>query len=59
MKLAATGIGLAATVFGAVWLTTHGSSAEIFSPALIGYVGGGLMLSGLINITTHRAASRR
>jgi hypothetical protein len=58
-KVAATGIGLAATVFGTVWLMTHASSTEIFSPALILYPGGGLALSGLINTITHRAAQRQ
>ena len=53
-KIAATVIGLVATVFGAAWLLTHASSTEIFSPALIGYVGGGLALSGLINTVIHR-----
>ncbi|MBY6540363.1 hypothetical protein HQ325_16940 [Rhodococcus sp. BP-349] len=58
-KIAATVIGLAVTAFGAVWMITHASSTEIFSPAMIVYPGGGLALSGLINSVTHRASSSR
>lgn len=58
-KIAATAIGVAVTTFGAVWMVTHASSTEIFSPALIIYPGGGLALSGLINSVAHRAAPSR
>jgi hypothetical protein len=39
-KIAATVIGLAVTAFGAVWMITHASSTEIFSPAMLLYPGG-------------------
>lgn len=51
-KLIATVAGLITAAFSAVWLMTHASSTEIFSPALVGYVGGGLALSGVINIVS-------
>jgi len=42
--------GAVAVAFGAVWMALHWNQPEIFSPAFIGYLGGGVLLSGILNL---------
>lgn len=50
-QVASTALGLAAVVFGLLWWNSHRHDNEIFSPVFIGYIGGGLLLSGILNLT--------
>ncbi|PTR24157.1 hypothetical protein C8K36_108170 [Rhodococcus sp. OK519] len=50
VQIAAIVLGAAAVAFGAVWMALHWNQPEIFSPAFIGYLGGGVLLSGVLNL---------
>ena len=50
VQIAAVAVGAAAVAFGAVWTARHWSEPEIFSPGLVGYLGGGLLLSGILTL---------
>lgn len=45
--------GAILTAFGLWYGLSKAGDAEIFSPALLGYVGGAMMLSTLLNILRH------
>ncbi|WJJ14472.1 hypothetical protein P9990_25085 (plasmid) [Prescottella equi] len=49
VQITAIVVGAVAVAFGAVWMTLHWKP-EIFSPAFIGYLGGGVLLSGIVNL---------
>lgn len=44
-------LGLAAVVFRLLWWNGRHLDNENFLPVFIGYVGGGLLLSGILNLT--------
>lgn len=50
VQIAAVVGGGAAVVFGAIWMARHWNQPEIFSPAFVGYLGGGVLLSGILNL---------
>ncbi|QBJ97508.1 hypothetical protein ERC79_17345 [Rhodococcus sp. ABRD24] len=50
VQIAAIVAGGAAVAFGAVWMARHWNEPEIFSPAFVGYLGGGVLLSGILNL---------
>lgn len=58
IQLAAVAVGLAAVGFGYSWWLHHGNEPEIFSPMFVGYIGGGLALSGVVTVL-HRSPHRQ
>lgn len=50
VKATITVVGSAGAIFGVVWWMAHGDEPEIFSPIFVGYIGGGLALSGICNL---------
>ncbi|MFC4604364.1 hypothetical protein [Rhodococcus kronopolitis] len=61
VQITSVALGLAAAGFGYFWWLRHGNEPEVFSPMLVGYLGGGLALSGTITaaLRMRRAASER
>ena len=54
VQIAAVVVGAAAVAFGVYWWVRHGDEPEIFSPILVGYIGGGVLLSGVLNLIVGR-----
>lgn len=50
LQMIAIGIGSVAAIYAIRWYQQHQNEPYIFSPVLVGYVGGGLALSGFITI---------
>lgn len=55
VQIAAIVIGGAAVTFGAAWMALHWNEPEIFSLAFVGYLGGGMLLSGILNLAVGSA----
>ncbi|MBM7415557.1 MULTISPECIES: hypothetical protein [Nocardiaceae] len=49
-NLVALVLGSSAAVWGVLWFFDHGDEPYIFSPIIVGYVGGGLALSSLLTL---------
>ncbi|WP_072803462.1 hypothetical protein [Rhodococcoides yunnanense] len=56
LTVVVTVVGLVCGVFGLVWGIVHADEPEIFSPVFLGYLGGGVALSGICTLLDRRNA---